>query len=140
MSQCGTANPMMGGRRRRNGKTKKMRGGNFYGVGAAIVPGAIEYKAVANTGVNPVTGAVVPDMYGGRRRRSKKTKKGGRKSRRTTRRRRTMRGGATYVGSANSGASFSGKGVGGMADYGGYASNNPGSGGTSTQVAGVWSA
>lgn len=41
----------MGGRRHRKQKGKKtMRGGNMYGVGKAIAPGAIEYNAITNNG------------------------------------------------------------------------------------------
>ena len=64
-----------------------MRGGNFYGVGAAITPGALEYNAVPNSEVSKTTGAAIPDpndvKVGGRRR----------KSRKVSRRRRARRGG-----------------------------------------------
>jgi hypothetical protein len=120
-----------------------MRGGNFYGVvggDSGLGTAGARYDAVPNTEVdhsgNPVPDAVMRGVTGGRRRRT--GKKGTRKSRRVSRRRRTMRGGASYVGSPNSGASYAGKGIGGMADYGGYAANTPGAGFNHQQVAGVW--
>ena len=87
----------------------------MYGVGAPITPGAIEYTAVANTGHESVTGAVVPEMYGGRRRRrgKKVTRKGGRKTRKTRSRRRTMRGGASSYNAAGAGWGFGGHGIAG---------------------------
>jgi hypothetical protein len=128
-----------------------MRGGNMYSVmggdpllgsAGAVVGG------VANLPYDPVTGGVsavdygMPSKTGGRRRRTgKKSRKGGRKSRasRASRKgRKTMRGGASMIGSANSGASFAGKGIAGMADYGGYASNVNGGGGPTQGGDGVY--
>lgn len=106
-----------------------MKGGNFYGAGAAIAPGALEYKAVENNAVDPKTGAAMPDysMPGGRRRKArkggKKTRKGGKKTRGT--RRRTMRGGANWVSAGAVGAAFKGDGVAGMQNYSGYAQKAP---------------
>ena len=122
-----------GGRKRRG--SRKMRGGNFVGVGEAIGPGILERTSVANTAANNVTGAPVPELFGGRRRRTGKkgTRKGGRKSRasrRHTRRRWTMRGGASSVAVAQVGHGFMGSGVAGLANHGGYSVNNPGGGPT----------
>lgn len=120
-----------------------MRGGNFVGFAAGSQTGlgsaGAEYPAVANARANPVTGAPLPEIYGGRRRR--RTRKGGRKSRKVGRKgRKTMRGGASYVGSANSGASFGGQGIAGLATYGGYASNVNGAGGPTQGGDGVYRA
>ena len=65
----------MGGRRR--SRTRKMRGGNGYGVGEPIAVGALEY--VPNMTSVPDGAAYKPT--GGRRRKSRK----GKKSRRTRR-------------------------------------------------------
>jgi hypothetical protein len=131
---------MMGGRRRRTSKRKTMKGGNMYGFGVdqGIGSAGAARPAVANPAVNSATGAAIPEytMPGGRRRR--KTRKS-RKVTRKSRRRRTMRGGASYVGSANSGATFGGQGIGGMANYGSYNSNTSGPGNSHTQTNGVWS-
>lgn len=112
---------LTGGRRRKTAakKTRKMKGGVFYGVGKAITPGALEYKAVSGSQpVDPKTGAAAPDpfgtvakgadsvMLGGRRRKSRKAKKA-KKSRKT----RKMKGGAWTPGGVNSavaGAGFVG--------------------------------
>jgi len=128
MTQCG--NPMAGGRRKRSSKkSRKMRGGNFYGVGSAIAPGAIEYTAVPNLSANSSTGQLGPAdtgaMNGGRRRhrRSRKGKslyqdifRGGKKSRKVTRRRK-MYGGASQFLPAKASAGFTGEGSRGLADY-----------------------
>ena len=96
-----------GGRRR----TRKMRGGNGYGVGQPIAVGALEY--VPNMTSVPDGAAYKP--IGGRRR-SKKTKKS-KKSRR-----RSMRGGGSIAGV---GYSFTGEGARGLADHSAYPSNVP---------------
>ena len=101
---------MSGGRRRR---TRKMRGGNGYGFGGAIAPGAAEWDA----NMTSVPDGAPYKPLGGRRRRSRKGKG---KSRRT--RRRSMRGGGS-VGAV--GASFGGTGSRGMADYLPYESRPP---------------
>jgi hypothetical protein len=128
---CGAGNTLYGGRRRRTSKkTRKMRGGNFVGVGQAIAPGVLERTAVANAGANPVTGALIPEpgaLAGGRRRKSKKvSRKGGRKSRKVGRKgRKTMRGGGWNPGVVNSagvGYGYGGTGAGGLADAVPYAS------------------
>ena len=135
--QGGTVKMMGGGRR-----SRKMRGGNFYG--AAVDPGlgsaGLAYPAVENVGVdksgNPVPDAVMPKTGGRRRRTGKKaTRKGGRKSRRVHRRRRTMRGGATMYNVAPARAEWAGEGTAGLASYRTGAANAPAGG---TQVAGVW--
>jgi hypothetical protein len=97
----------MGGRRRRT-----MRGGNGYGVGDAIAPGAIEYRA----NMTSVPDGAPYKPMGGRRRRSRK----GKKSR--SRRRRSMRGGGSV---ANVGYSFTGDGARGLANHSAYPSNLP---------------
>lgn len=135
-----------GGRRRRGRKSRasrgsrKMRGGNFYGPGGAIAPGAMQWDAVPNTANDPVTGAAKAEyaMPGGRRRAGKKATRKGKKSRRTTRRR-TMRGGANWVSSSGVGASFSGDGVAGLGNYSAYAPKAP-TGGPSQGADGVYSA
>lgn len=122
---------MMGGKHR---KTRKLKGGVFYGVGNAITPGALEYKAVSGSQpYSSATGSAVPDPYatngnsstlmGGRRRKTKKGGKKSKKSKKTTRKTRKMRGGM-YPGSVNSapvGAGFVG-GLSGVSNgtYGTY--------------------
>jgi hypothetical protein len=139
------AAPMAGGRKRRGGKT--MKGGNFYGFTGALdgTTAGAGWGAVENNAVDPVTGATKLDyaMPGGRRRgrKGKKATRKGKKSRRSLyRRRRTMRGGASYVGSANAGYSYAGTGSAGLADAAGYRANVPGGAAGHTQVNGVWSA
>ena len=138
MTQC-----MVAGSKRRGSRTRKMRGGNMYGAEGPIAAGAMQWGAVANLPYNPATGGVSNVDYampGGRRRRGRtgKSRKGRKHGRRHTRRRRTMRGGGSYVGSANAGYSYGGSGVAGMANYGGYGANLPGAGSGHSQVAGVW--
>jgi hypothetical protein len=129
-----------------------MKGGNFAGFIAGSQTGlgsaGAEYPSVENVAATP-GGALIPNngelnatQLGGRRRRrtSKKTRKGGRKGKKVGgRRRRTMRGGASYLGSANAGYGYAGTGSGGLADPVGYRANVPGSG-AGQQVNGVWSA
>jgi hypothetical protein len=98
----------MGGRRR----TRKMRGGNGYGVGQPLAVGALEY--VPNMTSVPDGAAYKPT--GGRRRRSRKGKS--RRSRRTRR----MRGGGSVAGV---GYGFAGDGVRGLANQQAYPSNLP---------------
>ena len=98
-----------GGRSRR--RSRKMRGGNGYGVGQPIAVGALEY--VPNMTSVPDGAAYKPT---GGRRRSKKSKK----SRR--RRTRKMKGGGSVAGV---GYSFTGEGARGLADHSAYASNLP---------------
>ena len=99
---------MSGGRRR----TRKMRGGNGYGVGQPISVGALEY--VPNMTSVPDGAAYKP--MGGRRRRSRKGKS--RRSRRTRR----MRGGGSV---ASVGYGFTGDGARGLANQSAYPSNLP---------------
>jgi len=99
---------MSGGRR----GTRKMRGGNGYGVGQPISVGALEY--VPNMTSVPDGAAYKPS--GGRRRRSRKGKS--RRSRRTRR----MRGGGSV---ANVGYGFTGDGARGLANQTAYPSNLP---------------
>jgi hypothetical protein len=124
-------------------KTRKMRGGNMYGFGGALggTTAGPAWDAKANLPYNSATGRESNVDYGmpqtgGRRRKGKGSRKG-KKTRKS--RRRTMRGGANMVGSANSGASFGGKGIAGMADYGGYAANVNGRGGPTQGGDGVYS-
>ena len=99
----------MGGRRR--SRTRRMRGGNGYGVGEPISVGALEY--VPNMTSVPDGAAYKP--IGGRRRKSRK----GKKSRRTRRR---MRGGGSIAGV---GYGFTGDGARGLANQSAYPSNLP---------------
>lgn len=100
---------MAGGRRH----TRKMRGGNGYGFGGAITPGALE---VLPNMTSVPDGAPYKPMGGRRRRRSRKGKS--RRSRRTRR----MRGGGSVAGV---GYSFTGAGSSGIADHTAYPSNLP---------------
>ena len=109
-----------GGRRR----SRKMRGGNGYGVGEPIAVGALEY--VPNMTSVPNGAAYRPT--GGRRstrtsmvRRRRSTKKGG-KHRRGHKGTRKMRGGGSV---ANVGYSFTGDGARGLANHSAYTSNLP---------------
>jgi hypothetical protein len=99
-----------GGRR-----SRKMRGGNGYGVGQPIAVGALEY--VPNMTSVPDGAAYRPT--GGRRR---KTKRGGKHRRGHRGRTRKMRGGGSV---ANVGYSFTGDGARGLANQTAYASNLP---------------
>jgi hypothetical protein len=101
-----------GGRRR----SRKMRGGNGYGVGQPLAVGALEY--VPNMTSVPDGAAYRPT--GGRRR--SKTKRGGKHRRGHNSRTRKMRGGGSV---ANVGYSFTGDGARGLANQTAYASNLP---------------
>ena len=101
-----------GGRRR----SRKMTGGNGYGVGQPIAAGALEY--VPNMTSVPNGAAYRPT--GGRRR--SKTKRGGKHRRGHKGRTRKMRGGGSV---ANVGYSFTGDGARGLANHSAYASNLP---------------
>lgn len=112
----------MGGRRR--SRTRKMRGGNGYGVGQPISVGSLEY--VPNMTSVPDGAAYKPT--GGRRRKSRSTRnlgfrKGKKAGRRT--RRRSMRGGGSVAGV---GYGFTGDGARGLANQTAYPSNLPPSG------------
>ena len=120
---------MTGGRRRRSvKKTRKMRGGNFYG--AAVDPqigsAGLAYPSVENVAADSATGRLIPNggelkatQLGGRRRRtSKKTRKGGKHRR--GHKSRKMRGGMS-VGQVGYG--FTGTGSAGLADAVGYNAN-----------------
>ena len=122
---------LYGGRRRRSGKvkkTKKMRGGNFYGFKGAVGTNGADWGAVENLAAKP-DGTILPNnasellaapIVGGRRRRGrgKKTRKGGRKSRR-----RTMRGGASWYSPRVAGGSFIGDGQSGLPNLTSYSVN-----------------
>lgn len=116
MSTCGSS--LIGGRRRRS---RKMRGGNGYGVGQPISVGSLEY--VPNMTSVPDGAAYKPT--GGRRRRSRSTRnlgfRKGKKAGRRTRRRLTRGGGSV----ANVGYGFTGDGARGLANQTGYPSNLP---------------
>ena len=100
-----------GGRR----TSRKMRGGNGYGVGQPISVGALEY--VPNMTSVPNGAAYKPT--GGRRR---KTKRGGKHRRGHKSRTRKMRGGGSV---ANVGYGFTGDGARGLANHSAYPSNLP---------------
>jgi hypothetical protein len=110
-----------GGRRR----SRKMTGGNGYGVGQPIAVGALEY--VPNMTSVPNGAAYKPT--GGRRRstrvlstRRKSTKRGGKHRRGHKSRTRKMKGGGSV---ANVGYSFTGDGARGLANHSAYPSNLP---------------
>lgn len=116
MSTCGASS--FGGRRRRS---RKLRGGNGYGVGQPISVGSLEY--VPNMTSVPDGAAYKPT--GGRRRKSRSTRnlgfrKGKKAGRRT--RRRSMRGGGSVAGV---GYGFTGDGARGLANQTAYPSNLP---------------
>lgn len=132
MSTCGS---MTGGRRRRTAKNKsrKMKGGNFYGaaVDPELGPGNMARPPVMNTANDNVTGGVIADptqatKIGGRRhKRSRRSKRGslysdifrgGKKSKKVTRRRK-MYGGVSQILPAKASAGFTGEGSRGLADY-----------------------
>lgn len=110
-----------------------MKGGNFYGPGGAIAPGAMQWNAVANNGARPDGTILAGDAdlsaakVGGRRRRtSKKTRKvGGRRRKVGGRRRKTMRGGANFYSPSNAGGSFVGSGSAGLINLKAYSVNTP---------------
>ena len=105
-----------GGRR----NSRKMRGGNGYGVGQPIAVGALEY--VPNMTSVPDGAAYRPTGGRSRRvRRRKSTKRGG-KHRRGHKGTRKMRGGGSV---ANVGYSFTGDGARGLANHSAYPSNLP---------------
>lgn len=123
-------------RKSKSRKSRKLRGGVFYGVGAPISVGALEYSAVSGSQpYSSSTGAAVSDPFDttgkdasvlmGGRRRTRKGKKGSKKSRKTkktSRRHRKMRGGAGVYNAASVGTSFTGavSGMPGSQTYGGY--------------------
>lgn len=94
-----------------------MRGGNFYGVGAAISPGVLERTAVENNPYSSGGQDLGPDpggahgtgMSGGRRKTKGKGKRKGKKARRSTKRksRRALKGGAGVVNSGGVGYGYS---------------------------------
>jgi hypothetical protein len=106
----------VGGKRRRSRTVKK---GGAYGVGEAIVPGALTYGA-AYTGPVNSAGNAIPDPTDpaggytgiGGRRRTRKSRKGSKKSRKS----RKMRGGAGSVSMGTVGYGYTGTGAGGLAD------------------------
>jgi hypothetical protein len=105
----------LGGRRR----SRKMRGGNGYGVGQPIAVGALEY--VPNMTSVPDGAAYKP--IGGRSTRvRRKTKRGGKHRRGHKKGTRRMRGGGSV---ANVGYSFTGDGARGLANHSAYPSNLP---------------
>jgi hypothetical protein len=124
----------MGGRRRRSvKKSRKMRGGNFYGFGVdpQIGSAGAAYPSVENLAANSASGRLIPNnaelnatQLGGRRRR--RTRKGGRKSRKVGRKgRKTMRGGANFYSPATAGGSFVGSGSAGLINLKHYDVNVP---------------
>ena len=126
----------MGGRRRRS---RKMRGGMGYGMSGTIGTAGALYTPswggeVTKAGA-PVYDTADPQRGSSRRRKSKKgkSKKGGR-------RRRTMRGGANWQSVGAVGATFTGSGSRGLADYGGYAAKVPPAGGPTQNPDGAYRA
>lgn len=114
---------MMGGRRRtrksakktrKTRKTRKLRGGMGYGFGGTIGTAGPEWNSswggeVTKSG-QPVYDTADPQR-GSSRRKSRKGKG-----------KRKMKGGASYQNVASVGASFTGNGSRGLADYSPYAS------------------
>ena len=90
-------------------RSRKMKGGNGYGFGGAIAPGAAIWAANNTSAGAGDTPMLAP--AGGRRRKSRKTKRGVRRRRRNTRK---MKGG---LREAVASTGFAGTGVRGMADY-----------------------
>lgn len=122
--QCGS------GRRRRS---RKMKGGNFYGFTGALdgTTAGAGWGAVDNSlNYNSETGKPIPDPFstktGGKRKSKKHSKKNlyadvmggkkGKKSRKVTRRRK-MYGGVSQILPAKASAGFTGEGSRGLADY-----------------------
>jgi len=141
-----TADPQRGSSRRR--KTRK--GGEVEMVEAtsaketeistAGIPGlraagAIEVmpKSEAQEKGYTIIGPAPKSTGSSRRRKSKKSKKG-------SRRRRTMRGGAGWQSVGAVGATFTGSGSRGLADYGGYAAKVPPAGGPTQNPDGAYRA
>lgn len=133
--QCGASRRRgRGSRASRASRGKKMRGGNFYGVGEPIAPGVLGYKVVPNNAADAATGRELPTdtsnpqpaKLGGRRRSQRKGKKTAKRHGRRHGRRRTMRGGANQVSIAPAGGSFTGKGDAGLISLDRYSVNVPG--------------
>lgn len=136
---------MSGGRRRRSTKKggcglggrrrKTMKGGMGYGFGGAMGTNGPVWDAswggeITKAGAPIYDTADRPPVTGGRRRKSKKSKKG---------RRKTMRGGASWQTIAPAGGGFTGSGERGLANWSGYASKVPASGGPSQNPDGAYS-
>lgn len=126
---CGA--PMMGGRTRKTRKvrkSRKLRGGMGYGFGGSTIgtSGAqwdSSWGGEVTKAGEPVTDTADPQRGSSRRRRVKKSK-----SKSKSRRSRKMKGGAAYQSVGTVGASFTGQGSRGLADYTGYASKAPSGG------------
>lgn len=136
---CGT--PLMGGRRRKTRKVRKMKGGMGYGFGGAMGTNGPVWDAswggeVTKSGEPVYDTADRPPVTGGRRRKSKKATK---KSKKGGRRRRTMRGGAQWQSIAPAGGGFTGEGSRGLANWTGYDSKVPVAGGPSQNPDGAYS-
>ena len=101
------------------------------GTNGPVWAGVENAGARADGGYVSNGGELEATQLGGRRRRrgKKVTRKGGRKTRKSRGRRRTMRGGMSYIGSANVGHGYGGTGVAGMANHTGYPANVNGAGG-----------
>ena len=124
----------MGGRRRRS---RKMRGGMGYGMSGTIGTAGALYTPswggeVTKAGT-PVYDTADPQRGSSRRRKSKKHGKKSRKGRR-----KTMRGGAGWQSVGAVGATFTGSGSRGLADYGGYAAKVPPAGGPTQNPDGAY--
>lgn len=125
---AGTCGSLMGGRRRRNGKTKKLRGGMGYGFGGTIGTAGPVWNSswggeVTKAGT-PVYDSADPQRGSSRRR---KSKKGGKKGNKKTRK---MRGGAQWQTASTVGYGYTGSGSRGLADPTAYASKVPAGGPT----------
>jgi len=130
---------MMGGRKgrktRKVRRSRKLRGGMGYGFGGNTIgtSGAqwdSSWGGEVTKAGEPVYDTADPQRGSSRRRRVKKTK--------SKKRSRKMKGGASYQSVGTVGASFTGEGSRGLADYTGYASKVPPSGGPAQGPDGVY--
>lgn len=133
---CG--GPLMGGKRHKRNRTRKMRGGMGYGFGGAMGTNGPVWDAswggeVTKSGT-PVYDTADPQRGSSRRRKSRKGK--AKKSRKT----RKMRGGANWLSVAPVGYGYTGSGSRGLADATGYASKVPPSGGPAQNADGAYRA
>jgi hypothetical protein len=129
----------MGGRRKTQKKSKKLRGGMGYGFGGTIGTAGPEWNSswggeVTKAGV-PVYDSADPQRGSARR----KSRKGAKKSRKT-RKTRKMRGGAQWQSVGAVGYGYTGSGSRGLADPTAYASKVPPSGAPSQNPDGAYRA
>lgn len=131
---------MMGGRRRRTHKAKKLRGGMGYGFGGTIGTSGPVWNSswggeVTKAGT-PVYDTLDPQRGQGRR----KSRKGGKKSRKSRKTRKAMRGGAPWQSVGAVGHGYTGSGSRGLADATPYASKVPPAGGPTQNPDGAYHA